>query len=78
MRYKTLVAYLSNIDMSRPVRHNTTKSQKTVTVTQEAWEAFDLIAKEFLISRSELVEQIGRGKLRVLRGLRDVLVNLGR
>ncbi|MBP5977560.1 hypothetical protein HW132_33830 [Brasilonema sp. CT11] len=53
--------------MARPTRHNTTKVQKTISVTPDSWENLEDIARQFLISRSELIQLIGSGTLRVVR-----------
>ncbi|MBP5976594.1 hypothetical protein HW132_28645 [Brasilonema sp. CT11] len=53
--------------MARPTRHHVTKVQKSVTVTPDSWESFDKIANEFMLSRSELIEMIGQGRLKVVK-----------
>jgi hypothetical protein len=52
--------------MAGKPRHSERKAKKTVTVTLDSWDNFDEIAREFMISRSELVEQIGQGRLKVI------------
>lgn len=52
--------------MARPIRHGETKSKKTITITEPAWERLDEVAREFMLSRSELVEMIGQGRLVVV------------
>ncbi len=48
-------------------KHGEPKKQRGIYTTTEAWENLDKIADEFLISKSELIEQIGRGRLKVIR-----------
>ena len=53
--------------MARPVRHDQKKGKKTVYVTDDSWIVLDTIADEFMLSRSELIEMIGQGRLKVSR-----------
>lgn len=53
--------------MARPIKHGEKKAKKTVYVTDDSWEVLDKIANEFMLSRSELFEMIGQGRLKVSR-----------
>lgn len=53
--------------MARPTRHGDTKQQKTISVTLESWERLEEIARQHLVSRSELIQLIGLGVFKVLR-----------
>jgi hypothetical protein len=48
-------------------KHGEAKKARTVYTTGDSWENLDKIANDFLISRSELVELIGQGRLIVTR-----------
>jgi hypothetical protein len=48
-------------------KHGEAKKQRAVWTTSEAWQNLDKIADEFMISRSELIEMIGQGRLKVVR-----------
>lgn len=48
-------------------RHQEAKKPRTVHATDASWQRLDEIARQFLISRSELVELIGAGVLTVSR-----------
>ena len=48
-------------------RHETNKKRRTIWLTDESWENLDHLAKDLFISRSELVELIGRGRLTAIR-----------
>ena len=52
--------------MARPTKHNETKGKKSVYVTSDAWDNLDSLAKEFMLSRSEMIEMIGQGRLKVV------------
>lgn len=53
--------------MARPVKYGEKKAKKTVYVTDDSWEVLDRIANEFMLSRSEMIEMIGQGRLQVSR-----------
>lgn len=53
--------------MARPIKHGEKKAKKTVYVTDDSWEVLDKIANDFMLSRSELIEMIGQGRLVVSR-----------
>jgi hypothetical protein len=48
-------------------KHGEAKKQRAVWTTTDAWENLNQIADEFMISRSELIEMIGQGRLKVVR-----------
>lgn len=48
-------------------RHGEAKKQRAVWTTTEAWESLDKIARKYMISRSELIEMVGQGRLKVER-----------
>ena len=48
-------------------KHGEAKKQRTVWTTGDAWENLDKIAHDFMISRSELIEMIGQGRIKVTR-----------
>ncbi|MBD2208117.1 hypothetical protein [Calothrix sp. FACHB-168] len=54
--------------MARPTKHGETKAKKSIYVTPESWDNLEEIAKnDFFISRSELIELLGQGKLIITR-----------
>lgn len=48
-------------------KHGEKKKGRTVYVTDDSWEVLDLIAREFMLSKSELVEMIGQKRLKIIR-----------
>jgi hypothetical protein len=48
-------------------KHGEPKKQRAVWTTSDAWENLDKLAREFMLSRSELIEMIGQGRLKVIR-----------
>ncbi|MBW4597662.1 MAG: hypothetical protein KME46_33360 [Brasilonema angustatum HA4187-MV1] len=48
-------------------RHGEAKKPRTVYLTDDAWDTLNLISEEFLITRSELIQQLCNGKLRIER-----------
>ena len=59
--------FLQVFGMARPIKHGEKKAKKTVYVTDDSWEILDVIADEFMLSRSELIEMIGQRRLKVSR-----------
>lgn len=51
---------------SKP-KHDEAKKQRGIYTTTEAWEELDKIARQFMLSRSELIEMIGQGRLGIHR-----------
>jgi hypothetical protein len=50
----------------RPKQYDSSKKTRTVTVTEEGWVGFDKLAKQHgCSSRSELLEQLGRGIIKL-------------
>jgi hypothetical protein len=47
-------------------RYSEAKKQRGIWTTGEAWRNIDKIAKEFMLTKSELIEMIGQGRLRVI------------
>jgi hypothetical protein len=48
-------------------RHSEAKKQRAIWCTDDSWLNFDAIAKEFMLSKSELLEMIGQGRLKVVK-----------
>ncbi|MBW4588805.1 hypothetical protein G7B40_022580 [Aetokthonos hydrillicola Thurmond2011] len=48
-------------------KHGEVKKQRCVWTTTQAWENIERIANEFMLSRSELLEMIGQGRLEVVK-----------
>lgn len=48
-------------------KYGEVKKPRSVYITDESWQKVDKIAGEFFISRSELLELIGQGRLKVIR-----------
>jgi hypothetical protein len=44
-------------------RHGELKTQRGIYVTKTAWQGLDKVAEQFMLSKSELIERIGRGDL---------------
>ena len=48
-------------------KHGEAKKQRAIWLTNESWENVDKIAREFMLSKSELLEMIGQGRLKVVK-----------
>ena len=48
-------------------RHGEPKTQRGIYTTTEAWQGLDKVAEQFMLSKSELIERIGRGDLQVIK-----------
>jgi hypothetical protein len=48
-------------------KHGEAKKQRGIYTTTEAWQNLDKIADGFMLSKSELIEMIGRGRLVVIK-----------
>ena len=50
----------------RPKHYDSNKKTRTVTVTDEGWQGFDRLAKQYgCASKSELLEKLGRGLIKL-------------
>jgi hypothetical protein len=47
--------------MARPTFYDETKKSRTIRISDSAWEGWDNLARELDLSRSEIMERIGRG-----------------
>jgi hypothetical protein len=57
---------VSNNPVGGPTKWGTAKKRVNVTLTPTAIKGLDILAKEFKLSRSELVERVGRELLPVV------------
>jgi predicted DNA-binding ribbon-helix-helix protein len=57
---------LANLEMGSVSRYSEPKKQRSVTITESSWVELKTIARSRGVSVSELFEQIGRKKLRIL------------
>ena len=57
---------LANLEMGSVSRYSEPKKQRSVTITESSWLELKTIARSRGVSVSELFEQIGRKKLRIL------------
>jgi hypothetical protein len=48
-------------------KHGVSKKQRAMWCTDDSWVNFDTIARDFMLSKSELLEMIGQGRLKVVK-----------
>jgi hypothetical protein len=48
-------------------KHGVAKKQRAIWTTDESWKTLDDIARQYMLSKSELLEMIGQGRLRIVR-----------
>ncbi len=46
--------------MARPTFYDETKKSRTIRISDSAWEGWEKLAQELDLSRSEIIERIGR------------------
>jgi hypothetical protein len=48
-------------------KHGEKKKARSIYLTDDSWNDLDKIAREFMLTRSELMEMVGQGRLRIER-----------
>ena len=57
---------ISNLSREgRPRKYNDNKKRRNITVTDEGWSGFEKLAKKYGVSKSDIVERIGRGEIKL-------------
>ena len=64
---------MSKVPKAKHREHGQIKKHVSVVVTQDSLEGLDKIAESFGVSRSHLVEMIGRGQVSLANQLAQVL-----
>ena len=59
MGYSSSIAFALQ-EMARPTFYDETKKSRTIRISDNAWDGWDKIAIELDLSRSEIMERIGR------------------
>lgn len=45
--------------------YDSRKKRRNITVTDEGWSGFEKLAKKYGVSKSDIVERIGRGEIKL-------------